>query len=126
MSDTWTCPHHNLTLPRATKTGCPDCLHEITTAPDPETMTPDERRAEMERYGDVITVPVDLTMARISALVGRSVMLHEIGLAWTALVNEAGSDDRGTPLTVDQLIEPLREIGKEPIVIQMPDEDGER
>lgn len=126
MTDTWTCPYHNVTLPRDNVTPCPVCMHDITHAPDPDTMTPDQRRAEMERYGDVVTVPVDVLHGRIEALVGRPVFTHEFALAWTALLNEAGSDDRGTPLTVEQLVQPLREIGKEPIVIEVPDDEGSR
>lgn len=124
MADTWTCERHNRTMPRSDQRGCPDCGAEMDAAEmiDPATMTGAERRAEIERWAEQISVPVDRIMRRISQLVGRPVMTHEIGLAWTALLNEAESDERGVPLTEEQLIEPLREVGTGTIVVRTDQE----
>lgn len=79
MAETWTCPHHGHELPAdGPAPWCPDCMADMTNAPDPSTMTPDARVAEIDHW-QYLVVPFPLIHARIEALVGRSVWTHEMG-----------------------------------------------
>jgi hypothetical protein len=72
---TYTCPHHNLELEDA----CPQCLEFLANPPAPDTMTGDERVAELLRWEGIVTVPFPLIHRRIEQLVGRPVWTNEMG-----------------------------------------------
>lgn len=80
-----TCSEHGSPLPPA----CPDCV-AIMRRPV-ESMTGDERAAEMERWSNnVLTVEFPFLHQRIEELVGRPVLTHEMGSRlWPNLVDEA-------------------------------------
>lgn len=75
MSDTRICPRHNATIPA--EEPCPDCLTALQNAPDPETMTPDERQAECLSYFGAIQVAFPLIHERVEKLLRRPVWTHE-------------------------------------------------
>jgi hypothetical protein len=59
--------------------GCQGCTSEMKVAPDPDTMSGDERAMEIERLtNDPITIPFDMIHERIEKLVGRPVWTHEM------------------------------------------------
>ena len=90
MSETWTCDVHGRVLPTTPPEGyCPDCLAEMASAPDPETMTGEALAAELDRWCGQLSVPFDLIHARIEALVGRPVWTHEFALGIDRLMHEA-------------------------------------
>lgn len=85
---------------------CPDCLAWYETKPDAASMTPDERAAEMERWGGVLEIEFSLVHQRIEELVGRSVWTHEMGSRnYPALIEEARN--RPGSISVDELLEKL-------------------
>ncbi len=90
MSDrlAFTCPHHGYVIEPTNDDGCPQCIESYTNGPDPATMTPDARVAEMERIVQCVTTATHYWWPRLDALVGRSVYIHEIG-SWDELCNEA-------------------------------------
>lgn len=91
-SEHFTCPTHNRVVPITPETkGCPDCLAFLASPTDPAQMTGVERRAELDRWGKILTAPFDQVHERIEALVGRSVWTHEMGVTWDALLDEAES-----------------------------------
>ena len=69
---------------------CPDCRAWFETKPDAAAMTPEERAAEMERWGGVLEVEFSLVHKRIEELVGRPVWTHEMSsMNFPGLVEEA-------------------------------------
>lgn len=68
---------------------CAVCTESFPQRRTADTMTGEERAAEMRSIGGLLEVPFDLVHARIEALVGRSVWTHEMGLNWKGLVEEA-------------------------------------
>lgn len=71
------CPHHVDEAVAFDGDGCPQCLAWFAAPPDPVTMTPEEREAEMERHGGTLTVPFDVVHRRVEQLLGRTVQAFE-------------------------------------------------
>lgn len=92
---TFTCPTHDVVVAITPDTkGCPDCNAFLDNPPDPAQMTGAERRAELDRWGRILTVSFDRMHGRIEALVGRPVWTHEMATGgWDALLDEAESWD---------------------------------
>ena len=73
---------------------CADCTQSVPLRPDPETLTADEREAEL-RGMDRVEVPFDVMHARIERLVGRPVWTHEMTTSnWERLLREARWEER--------------------------------
>lgn len=87
-------------LPRQ---GCPKCLAEWHLRPEPHTMTPDEREAEMRSHRGVLEVDFSMLHKRFEELVGRPVWTHELGLNWEGLCKEARWEDR--PATMEEIVD---------------------
>lgn len=69
---------------------CPECMEDFANRPDPATMTPEQRGAEMESLDDIMEVSFDTFHERIEALVGRPVWTHEIASSvYPMLIAEA-------------------------------------
>lgn len=80
---------------------CAACLEAFPSRPKPETMTADQREAEMRSL--VWTeVPFSMIHGRIEQLVGRPVWTHEFALSWEGVVKEARWETR--PATMDEII----------------------
>ena len=87
---------------------CAKCNRMMKTAPAPETMTADERAAELERWFGikVLTVEWQTFVARCQALVGRGIYTHEFAYNQEGLIEEA----RGTkapPQFLDEILASL-------------------
>lgn len=83
---------------------CPDCVEAYKSLPDANTMTGDERVAELEAWCGTLEIEFSLVHRRIEALVGRPVWTHEMGTGgMLGLMREArmravgsqGTGDRG-------------------------------
>jgi hypothetical protein len=57
---------------------CTDCMTAFETRRDAATMTAEERAAEFEWWGSILTIPFANLHQRIEELVGRSVWTHEL------------------------------------------------
>lgn len=113
------CPHH-ATMVAVGSDGCAACIIHYVDAPDAETMSPDDRMAEMRDWcGGILTVEFSLVHKRIEQLVGRSVWTHEMGLNWDELVVEAGH--RNAP-TMGAIVDLLTATGKPVVVLIREDE----
>ncbi len=73
---------------------CATCEEAIQKRPDPATMTPDERAAEMEDLFGSLEVPFHLLHARIEALVGRPVFTHEFAAGKDVFVVKSELDPK--------------------------------
>lgn len=113
---TFTCPYHNELIADDNQAGCSQCIEAYTNGPDPATMTPDARFEELERIGRCMTTNSRIWHPRLDALVGRSVMTHEIGLRWDALLEEARN--RTGVMPVDDV---LGCIDDRVVVVMVPD-----
>jgi hypothetical protein len=105
---------------------CPACIQEHETRLSAESMTGDERAAELSALLDrPLSRPFDLIHKRIEELAGRSVWTHEIGLNSEGLVEEARNRPRDTPLMPAEfqakVMAPLEATGK-PIIGVVVDE----
>lgn len=86
---------------------CANCAATWNERPDPATMTPDERVAELETLYGPIEVPMDLIHARFEALCGRPVWTHEMGSTGKPSLMEAARKRDGQLPPVDVWLEPL-------------------
>lgn len=77
---------------------CAACLEAFPLRPDPTSMTPDEREAEMRTLDGPLEVPFSLLHGRIEELVGRPVFTHEMALNWEGLCREARWEAPGSTL----------------------------
>jgi len=83
---------------------CPLCIQEHEQRRDAESMTGDERAAELHRLcTGKLSRPFDMIHKRIEELVGRPVWTHEIGLRMEGLIEEARSRPRDTPISGDEI-----------------------
>jgi len=71
---------------------CPRCTQGWNLRQAAETMTPDERVAELELLRGPLMIPFDKLHKRIEELVGRPVWSHELGLDYDGLIEEARGD----------------------------------
>jgi len=88
MTETTNCPTHNITVYRVSKTeaderglpfGCSECRAALASAPDPTTMTPQERADELTSLLDTPDYAgFDVVWKRVDELVGRGTMTHEL------------------------------------------------
>jgi hypothetical protein len=101
---------------------CPSCLAWFETRPDPATMTPDERVAEMKSW-KTVEISFDKIHQRIQELVGRPVWTHEIGLNWWGLIEEARN--RSGEVDMDKVMDPLMETGKPVVGVVVPNKNKE-
>lgn len=117
MADTWTCAIHNLTLPTHGDEGyCPGCLEDMKNAPDPATMTGDERVAEIDRW-EIVSVPFAQIHERIEALVGRPVWTHEMGTDGIERLKQEARERTGKQPSLAQLRNPL---GERSMIVRVP------
>lgn len=82
---------------------CVRCTAQLQNGelPDPATMTPYERKAELRQWDGILEVPFDLMWERIERLVGRDIYLSEFAFGgYEALIEEA-EDKRLPPATLD-------------------------
>lgn len=101
------------------ETWCPGCLAAFDYRQNVESMTGDERAAELEGWVGILEIPFDLMHQRFEELVGRPVYTHELGLNWEGLVEEA-RNPRNRP-TVEQIINLIPEEKR--IVINMGEDE---
>lgn len=97
--------------------GCQGCTAELTAGCNPETMTGDERAAEVERWlcGPLMTA-FDLVHERIEAVVGRPVWTHEMAAA-ERLVEEARSQQHPVDLEAHVIGSLDQMAGNKPVII---------
>jgi hypothetical protein len=95
MPKTYTCPNHQRTL----TSYCPDCCEAFANRRDPDTMTGDERAAELRWWGDILTIPFSDLHQRYEELVGRGIFTHEFAgeAAVELLIEEARTREHPTP-----------------------------
>lgn len=93
---------------------CKVCLEEYEALPDPATMTPDQRVAEMIKWSGRLEITFDKVHARIESLLGRPVWTHEMGLNWDGLVEEVRQ--RTGSLDMGKVLKPLEDTGK-PVIM---------
>lgn len=93
MSNVFRCPSHGTLLSASTPHGCGWCVVDLRCRPDPTTMAPSDRAAEMDALiNGPSTTRLSPIHRRVEALVGRPVLTHEI--ATTDLVAEAADWSR--------------------------------
>lgn len=96
--DHYTCPAHDVALPMGTE--CDACNAFLDNPPDPAAMTGADRRAELDRWGERLTVKFSRMHERIEALVGRPVWTHEMASSnFPNLLTEAESWSHPDDLT---------------------------
>jgi hypothetical protein len=106
---------------------CPLCIQEHEERRNAESMTGDERAAEVARlFSGVLSRPFEMIHKRIQELVGRPVWTHELGLRADELIEEARSRPRDTPISGDEIRDKV--IGSIPpdkpvIVVQLDPEN---
>jgi hypothetical protein len=84
---------------------CPRCIAWVDTLPDPHTMTPDERAAEMELWGGVLEIPFHKVHARIEALAGRPVWTHELAESnFARLLEDVRNNTGVSPVSYDEAL----------------------
>ena len=97
--------------------GCQGCTAEMKTGPDPDTMTGDERAAEVERWmNQPVTTPFTMIHERIEKLVGRPVWTHEMA-APNRLVEEARSQQHPVDLEAHVIGSLDQMAGNKPVII---------
>jgi hypothetical protein len=116
------CPEHGAPLPPA----CPECVARMQRPV--ESMTGDERAAELEHWGDtVLTVEFADLHQRLEALVGRPVWTHEMGSQmWPNLVAEARSQEHPADLEAHVIGSLDQVAGTRPVVVARIDDFGSR
>jgi hypothetical protein len=85
---TYTCPTHHTDQ----HSFCIGCVNDFANRRDADTMSGDERAAEMDRWVRVLTIPFSDVHQRIEELVGRGVFTHE--MAGEALFAELKEEAR--------------------------------
>lgn len=94
MSNTYQCDKHGTTHKRGEF--CPDCAEAFASRRDPDTMTGDERAAELIWWGEILTIPFGDLHQRYEELVGRPVWTHEFATP-ASLIEEARTRAHPTP-----------------------------
>lgn len=89
------CNRHQVEAPSG-GTGCRFCYAEWQLRRDPSNMTPAERVMELERWCSQVSIPLECIFQRISELVGRPVLHHEIALSYSELCESAYNNNGGT------------------------------
>lgn len=72
----YTCDKHGTETERGSY--CQACMDAFKGRRDAKTMTPEERAAEFEWWGEILTIPFSDLHQRITELVGRDVWTHEL------------------------------------------------
>lgn len=114
------CPEHGSPLPPS----CPPCVERMQRPVD--SMTGDERAAELEHWGDtVLTVEFADLHRRIEELVGRPVWTHEMGSQmWPNLVAEARSQEHPADLEAHVIGSLDQVAGTRPVIVARVDDYG--
>jgi hypothetical protein len=114
------CPEHGSPLPPS----CPGCVQMMQRPV--ESMTGDERAAELEHWGYlVLTVEFPTLHKRIEELVGRPVWTHEMGTQlWPNLVAEARSQQHPADLEAHVIGSIDQVAGTRPVIIAKPSASG--
>lgn len=114
------CPEHGSPLPPS----CPACVERMQRSV--ESMTGDERAAELEHWGEqVLTVEFADLHRRIEQLVGRPVWTHELGtVGWVNLVAEARSQQHPVDLEAHVIGSLDQVAGTRPVVVVRPPDTG--
>jgi hypothetical protein len=109
------CPRHGSPLPPA----CPECLALMEV--DPDTMTGEERAAELEAFGEILTVEFDKFHRRVEQLVGRPVWTHEMATTlWPTLVEEARTQRHPADLEAHVIGSLDQVAGNKPVIVAKP------
>lgn len=93
-SKTYQCEKHGTTHQRGSF--CPDCAAAFANRRDPDTMTGEEREAELRWWGDILTIPFGDLHQRYEELVGRGIWTHEFANP-EPLIVEARTRTHPTP-----------------------------
>ena len=101
------CPNHQRELRRGGF--CPDCAEAFANRRDPNQMTGDERAAEFDFWGPILTIPMSDLTQRIDELVGRGCWTHELANP-DRLREEARTRQHPTPQEVFDQIPPEKRI----------------
>jgi len=88
-----TCSRCNTTAARLEF--CPTCVAAFEARRNADDMTGDERLTELKSY-EISEIPFEMAHIRIEELVGRPVLIHEMGLNWNGLLEEARSRQHST------------------------------
>jgi hypothetical protein len=107
MAKTYDCDKHP--AQQALSSYCPDCMEVFANRRDPNTMTGDERAAELTWWGAILTIPFGDLHQRIEELVGRGVFTHEL-VGWPRLIEEARTRQHPTPQEILDQIPPEKRI----------------
>jgi hypothetical protein len=112
--NTYVCPHHPGL--GALSGACPDCMEAWAKRRDPDTMTGDERAAEIDFWTGIVTIPFADIHQRINELVGRGVFTHEMGSK--ELLEEARTRVHPTPQEI------INAIPSNKRIIVITDDEG--
>lgn len=126
----FTCPTHGETMrtdlsPRQAEEqglpfGCGGCAADLATRPDADTLTGEERAAELRHLLEhPMTVPFPAIHERTAALVGRDVWTHEFA-APDRLYAEAESQKHPSDLNAFALHSLEQLAGEKPVVVVPP------
>lgn len=107
MPKTYTCPNHPGL--GALSSYCPDCCEAFANRRDPDGMTGDERAAEFDFWGPILTIPMGDLHQRIDELVGRGTWTHELADP-DRLREEARTRQHPTPQAIFDQIPPEKRI----------------
>lgn len=102
---TYVCPNHQ----RNVSGPCPDCVEAFANRRNPNTMTGDERAAEFDFWGPILTIPMGDLHQRIDELVGRNTWTHELANP-DRLREEARTRHHPTPQEIFDQIPPEKRI----------------
>lgn len=91
---TYSCDKHQTVHQRGEL--CPGCVEAFANRRNPDTMTGEERAAELRWWGHILTIPLDDLKQRCEELVGRGIWSHEF-VEWDSLIDEARTRTHPTP-----------------------------
>lgn len=114
-SKQYTCPKHRTRQ----SDWCPQCVADFEHRRHRDDMTGEERAAELDRLVHCVTIPMPDLKTRADELVGRSVFTHEIGFAFSALMDEARTNDHPS---ADEMFRSLP-AGVPGVVVNVGDEE---
>lgn len=93
-STTYTCDKHQTV--HQSGEFCPDCAEAFANRRDPDTMTGEERAAELRWWRDILTIPFGGLRQRYTELVGRPISTHEF-VNVESLIEESRTRTHPTP-----------------------------
>lgn len=107
-AETYVCDKHGSSHQRGN--GCPDCAEAFANRRSPDSMTPEEREAELRWWGQILTIPFGDLHQRYEELVGRGIWTHEFANP-EPLIVEARTRTHPTPQEIlDKIPSHLRVI----------------